>query len=73
MPWFEEPERRDRQDTIVCRNWSTLGKTHWPESDLYGLDTGCVLGGCLTALNLDTRELISVGCEQYRKPGAAVD
>jgi bis(5'-nucleosyl)-tetraphosphatase (symmetrical) len=69
MPWFEVPWRRTRQDTLICGHWSTLGQIHWPQSNLYGLDTGCVWGGSLTALNLDSRELVSVACEQHRKPG----
>lgn len=68
MPWFEVPGRRTLRDTIVCGHWSTLGQVHWPQSNVYGLDTGCVWGGCLTALNLQTRELIQVSCEKYRKP-----
>ena len=73
MPWFEVPERKTGKDTIIFGHWSTLGKIHWPHSKVYGLDTGCVWGGCLTALNLDTRELINVGCEQYRQPGPMKD
>lgn len=73
MPWFEVPGRKTARDTIIFGHWSTLGKIHWPQSNIYGLDTGCVWGGCLTALNLDTRELISADCEQYRKPSPIND
>lgn len=73
MPWFEVPGRKTADDTIIFGHWSTLGKIHWPQSNIYGLDTGCVWGGCLTALDLDTRELTSVGCDQYRQPGPVND
>jgi bis(5'-nucleosyl)-tetraphosphatase (symmetrical) len=69
MPWFEVPGRKTAQDTIIFGHWSTLGQIHWPQSKVYGLDTGCVWGGCLTALNLDKRQLVSIDCEQYRRPG----
>ena len=73
MPWFEVPGRRTAGDTIVFGHWSTLGAVSWPQSGIYGLDTGCVWGGCLTALNLQTRELIQVSCSQYQRPGAKED
>ena len=70
LPWFQHPQRRSADRVIVSGHWSTLGRVHWPQEKIWGLDTGCVWGGCLTALNLETGELASAGCEQYRKPGA---
>lgn len=70
MPWFEVPGRKTSKDTIVFGHWSTLGKVHWPQAQVYGLDTGCLWGGCLTALNLTTMQTISVDCEQFQKPGS---
>lgn len=70
MPWFEAPGRKTAGDPIVFGHWSTLGKIHWPQAQVYGLDTGCLWGGCLTALNLSTMQTISVDCEQFQKPGA---
>lgn len=70
IPWFEVPARRTAGDTIIFGHWSTLGKVHWPQAKVYGLDTGCLWGGCLTALNLDSMQTISVDCAQYQKPGA---
>ena len=74
LPWFDVPERQTRQTTIAFGHWSTLGQLG--RSDVLALDTGCVWGGCLSALRLaatgggkalDT-ELIQVQCEQASNP-----
>lgn len=50
LPWFDAPERQTASDVLAFGHWSTLG---WLErSDVYALDSGCVWGGCLTALRL---------------------
>lgn len=71
LPWFQVPGRKTAQDTIICGHWSTLGQVRWNDGKVYGLDTGCVWGGCLTALNVDTGELHKADCGQFRKPGGA--
>ena len=72
MPWFEVPGRRAQQATIAFGHWSTLGLLNRPR--LLGLDTGCVWGGCLTAVrfgaSLQEREMIHVQCEQAQAPGS---
>ena len=70
MPWFDVPGRRTAQDTVAFGHWSTLG---WlGRSDVIGLDTGCVWGGCLTALRLaqggGAHERIQIQCPQAQKP-----
>ena len=67
VPWFEAAGRKTARDTIVCGHWSALGRVHWPKARVYGLDTGCIWGNCLTALNLETGELHSTGCGQFPK------
>jgi bis(5'-nucleosyl)-tetraphosphatase (symmetrical) len=66
MPWFDVPGRRTAGVRIACGHWSTLGLLLRP--DLVALDTGCVWGGCLSALRLGGQgageEVIQVGCEQ---------
>lgn len=62
VPWFEAPGRRSAGDTIVFGHWSTLGRVHWPEARVYGLDSGCVWGGKLTALNLDSGATVDCAC-----------
>ncbi|HTW73979.1 MAG TPA: symmetrical bis(5'-nucleosyl)-tetraphosphatase [Steroidobacteraceae bacterium] len=51
MPWFSTPARASRAARIVFGHWSALGLYRAP--GLLGLDTGCVWGGTLTAINLD--------------------
>jgi bis(5'-nucleosyl)-tetraphosphatase (symmetrical) len=71
LPWFDVPGRRTAGTTIAFGHWSTLGYLRRP--DLIALDTGCVWGGCLSALRLapdGAHELIQVDCEQAQAPGA---
>jgi bis(5'-nucleosyl)-tetraphosphatase (symmetrical) len=69
MPWFDVPGRRSAGDTVVFGHWSALGLTLRP--NLIGLDSGCVWGGQLSAIELQQRTLLQVDCPQYRKPAAA--
>lgn len=50
-PWFSVPGMKQRRVKIVCGHWSTLGL--FIACGVYGIDTGCVWGGRLTALRLD--------------------
>jgi bis(5'-nucleosyl)-tetraphosphatase (symmetrical) len=56
QPWFDL--RRPADHTIVFGHWSSLGPCTAP--GVQALDTGCVWGGALTALCLETRERCSV-------------
>lgn len=67
MPWFSVPGRRTRRSTLIFGHWSTLGTVHWPEYGVYGLDTGYVWGGSLTALRLDDRRPFSVAAERAER------
>lgn len=66
LPWFQMPGRESRGSTVVFGHWSTLGRVHWPDEQVYGLDTGCVWGGKLSALNLGTGEIVQVASQQPR-------
>lgn len=72
MPWFDVPGRQTAAATVAFGHWSTLGWLSRP--DLMSTDTGCVWGGCLSAVRLgattDARELIQVECEQAQRPAA---
>ena len=62
MPWYQVPNRKSAGTKIVFGHWSTLGCVQ--ENNIYSLDSGCVWGGQLSALRIDTEqpELISVQC-----------
>ncbi|RZJ15586.1 MAG: symmetrical bis(5'-nucleosyl)-tetraphosphatase [Acidovorax sp.] len=72
VPWFDVPGRQTAGSLIAFGHWSTLGWLN--RSDLLGIDTGCVWGGCLSAVRfgatLADRELLQVHCEQAQAPGA---
>ena len=59
-PWFDMPDRRSRDHTVVCGHWSALGVCLRP--DLLSLDSGCVWGRALTAVRLEDRALFQVDC-----------
>lgn len=67
VPWYDDPARVPIEQNIVFGHWSTLGL--FERDDLVCLDTGCVWGGSLTALNLDgSRERFSVDSPGYLRP-----
>ncbi|MGO3055944.1 symmetrical bis(5'-nucleosyl)-tetraphosphatase [Halomonas sp. AOP43-A1-21] len=62
-PWFQYP--RDDNPHLLFGHWAALeGKTPDAKVRVEALDTGCVWGGTLTALDLDTGERISVPSQQ---------
>lgn len=68
FPWFDAPGRKSADVRVVCGHWSTLGLKR--RRDLVALDTGCVWGGALTAVNLDSDEpALQLPCKGYQAPG----
>jgi bis(5'-nucleosyl)-tetraphosphatase (symmetrical) len=50
MPWFKAPKRKTQDALIYFGHWSTLGLLQY--ENVIGLDTGCVWGGKLTAMEV---------------------
>ena len=71
FPWFDVPGRQTADTLVAFGHWSTVGLINRP--DLISLDTGCVWGGCLTALRLGRgaadREVFQVHCDAAQTPG----
>jgi bis(5'-nucleosyl)-tetraphosphatase (symmetrical) len=68
LPWFNVPGRATAATPVAFGHWSTLKlKAH---TTLLALDTGCVWGGCLSAMRVDggRREQVQVQCAQAQVP-----
>jgi bis(5'-nucleosyl)-tetraphosphatase (symmetrical) len=50
IPWFKTPKRKTQESLIYFGHWSTLGLLQ--HGNVIGLDTGCVWGGKLTAMEI---------------------
>ncbi len=66
MPWFKAPRRASAGTRVVFGHWSALG--FYNADRVLGLDTGCVWGGTLTAVDLDAPQAwpVSVPSRQPR-------
>jgi bis(5'-nucleosyl)-tetraphosphatase (symmetrical) len=58
VPWFKFPDAAWRTHAIVFGHWAALGLDLGPHH--MALDTGCVWGNTLTAINLDDRMVFQV-------------
>ncbi len=61
MPWFDHPQRRTADTRILFGHWAAL-EGRAPVEHVEALDTGCVWGGCLTALRLEDHAIFNVSC-----------
>jgi len=66
MPWFDVPTRQTQNAHIICGHWSALGLQQ--RSNIHALDTGCLWGGKLTAMCLETKAIIQVPSDAQDKP-----
>lgn len=69
IPWFAVRGRASAATRIVFGHWSALG--FYRAEGLLGLDTGCVWGGALTAVNLDDPEAPPLAVPAHAGPGSA--
>ena len=71
IPWFKAPKRKTQDTVIYFGHWSTLGLLR--DHNVVGLDTGCVWGGKLTAMeisdtNKDSRKSKIIQVAGYDHP-----
>ena len=71
IPWFSVPKRKTADTLVYFGHWSTLGLLR--RNNVIGLDTGCVWGGKLTALeiansNKDSKDLEIIQADGYDHP-----
>ena len=58
LPWFDLPNRVSINQTIIFGHWSALGLQQ--RENIVALDTGCLWGGKLTAICLETKVITQV-------------
>lgn len=60
-PWFAHKERKTRDLKIIFGHWAAL-EGRCDEPGVFALDTGCVWGGAMTLLNVDSGMRLSCKC-----------
>lgn len=58
MPWFDVPTRATQDTQVIFGHWSALGLLQ--RNNLHALDTGCLWGGKLTAMNIHSKAIVQV-------------
>ncbi|MDG1073461.1 MAG: symmetrical bis(5'-nucleosyl)-tetraphosphatase [Methylophilaceae bacterium] len=66
LPWFDLPDRQSLNQQIIVGHWSALGL--YQGQHIYALDTGCLWGGQLTAMCLETKQLTQVNADKKDQP-----
>jgi bis(5'-nucleosyl)-tetraphosphatase (symmetrical) len=60
-PWFDAPARKTAGTRIVFGHWAALqGKVS--VANVFALDSGCVWGSTLTAMNLESGQRVACDC-----------
>ncbi|MDP9529652.1 symmetrical bis(5'-nucleosyl)-tetraphosphatase [Pseudomonas protegens] len=66
-PWFSHKERKTRDLKIIFGHWAALeGRSNEP--GIFALDSGCVWGGAMTLLNVDSGMRITCDCDAQGHP-----
>ena len=70
VAWFDFPERATAGDRIIFGHWSTLTLAEREYDSVYPLDTGCLWGGHLTAMRIDSEafEKVTTPCDRLMDP-----
>lgn len=66
LPWYDVPGRRSANHQLICGHWSALGFRR--ERNLLALDSGCLWGGCLTAVRLEDQRVFQLPCARQVEP-----
>ncbi|MBO5391859.1 MAG: hypothetical protein J6A65_08665, partial [Pseudomonas sp.] len=61
-PWFSYKERKTQGLKIIFGHWAAL-EGNCKEPGIFALDTGCVWGGAMTLLNVDTGQRLLCDCD----------
>ncbi|MBA1231112.1 symmetrical bis(5'-nucleosyl)-tetraphosphatase [Pseudomonas viridiflava] len=61
-PWFSHANRKARSVKIIFGHWAAL-EGRCDEPGVFALDSGCVWGGSMTLLNVDTLERHQCNCD----------
>ena len=71
-PWFTYKERKTKGQKIIFGHWAAL-EGQCDEPGIFALDTGCVWGGAMTLINVDTFERLQCQCNDqgHSEPAAA--
>ncbi|MCO7573207.1 symmetrical bis(5'-nucleosyl)-tetraphosphatase [Pseudomonas chlororaphis] len=66
-PWFSHKERKTRDLKIIFGHWAALeGRSNEP--GIFALDSGCVWGGAMTLLNVDSGVRLTCDCDAQGHP-----
>jgi bis(5'-nucleosyl)-tetraphosphatase (symmetrical) len=66
VPWFDLPGRASRNQQLIVGHWSALGL--YQRENITALDTGCLWGGKLTAMCLETKKIMQVDSQSKDQP-----
>ncbi|MGZ0786423.1 symmetrical bis(5'-nucleosyl)-tetraphosphatase [Pseudomonas saponiphila] len=61
-PWFSHKERKTRDLKIIFGHWAAL-EGHSNQPGIFALDSGCVWGGSMTLLNVDSGVRLTCDCD----------
>jgi len=70
-PWFTYKERKTKGLKIIFGHWAAL-EGQCDEPGIFALDSGCVWGGAMTLMNVDTFERLHCQCNDkgHSEPAA---
>ncbi|WP_437880207.1 symmetrical bis(5'-nucleosyl)-tetraphosphatase [Pseudomonas sp. LRF_L74] len=62
-PWFSHPQRKTRGQKIIFGHWAAL-EARCDEPGISALDSGCVWGGSMTLMNIDSGVRLQCACKE---------